>query len=211
MTQKSTERYITIENVCAALVLALLLFVVSCHSTEEPTPSATNTDGPDQEGWNSKITVTSTGQIAAHVQYGHMAKYSKKQQTQFDGGIEVDFYNRAGEHTSHLTADKGLLFEDTNDVEARENVIAKSDSGITLFTQILRWQNRMQKIVTDDFVTIATPKGDTLRGKGFESDQNLKNYLIKQPTGVTQKKFELPKNTRKTTKQAPDSSDENKN
>ena len=189
------------------IIFALLL--LSCHSTEEPAPSATNAEGPDQEGWNSKITVTSNGRIAAHVEYSHMEKYSKKRQVQFDSGIKVDFYNNKGEHTSHLIADKGQLFEDTNDVEARENVIAKSDSGITLRSQSLRWLNRTQKIVTEDFVTITTQKGDTLRGKGFESDQNLKNWFIKKPTGVTQKKFELPRSARKPAEKADSSGNTN--
>ncbi len=205
MTRNCTEKNL-LSKALGILALPLLLACVSCHSAEEPAPSAINADGPDQEGWNSRVTVTSNGKIAAHVQYSHMEKYSKKRQTQFDGGIAVDFYNAQGEHTSHLTADKGLLFEDTNDVEARENVIAKSDSGITLRTQTLRWQNRAQKIVTDDFVTITTLKGDTLHGKGFESDQNLKNWFIKQPTGVTQKKFELPRSNRKPVEQTADSS-----
>ncbi len=187
------------------IILAMLLF--GCHSSEEQTPSATNVDAPDQEGWNSKITVTSNGRLAAVVQYSHMEKFSKKRLVLFDDGIQVDFYNTKAEHTSHLTADKGTLYEESNNVEARENVIAKSDSGITLYSQSLKWLNQTQKIVTEDYVTITTLKGDTLRGKGFESDQNLKNWFIKRPTGVTQKKFELPRSTRRPVEQTVDSSD----
>lgn len=205
MTRNHAEKNLFGQAV-GIFALSLLLSCVGCHSTEEPAPSAANAEGPDQEGWNSKVTVTSNGKIAAHVQYGHMEKYSKKQQTLFDEGIAVDFYNTKGEHTSFLTAAKGLLFEDTNDVEAYENVVAKSDSGITLRTQKLKWLNRTQKIVTDDFVTITRPNGDTLHGRGFESDQNLKNWTIKKPSGVTQKKFELPRSTRKPVEKA-DSTD----
>lgn len=189
-------------------IILATLFLLNCHSPEEQAPSATNVDGPDQEGWNSKITVTSHGRLAAVVQYSHMEKFSKKKLVLFDSGIQVDFYNTKAEHTSHLTANKGTLYEENNNVEARENVIAKSDSGITLHSQSLKWLNQTQKIVTEDFVTITTLQGDTLRGKGFESDQNLKNWFIKQPTGVTQKKFELPRSTRKSAQQAADSSDE---
>lgn len=189
-----------------AFALTLLMTCVGCHSEEEPPPSATTIDAPDQEGWNSKITVTSNGRIAALVRYSHMEKFSKKRLVLFDGGIQVDFYNTKAEHTSHLTADKGTLYEENNNVEARENVIAKSDSGITLRSQSLKWLNQTQKIVTEDYVTITTLKGDTLRGKGFESDQNLKNWFIKRPTGVTQKKLELPRSTRKPAEQTADSS-----
>ncbi|NUO80320.1 LPS export ABC transporter periplasmic protein LptC [candidate division KSB1 bacterium] len=188
------------------LALYVLPACIGCQSAQEPAPSATNAEGPDQEGWNSKVTVTSNGKIAAHVQYGHMEKYSKKHQTQFDEGIAVDFYNTKGEHTSFLTAEKGLLFEDTNDVEAYENVVAKSDSGITLRSQRLKWLNRTQRIVTDDFVTITRPNGDMLHGQGFESDQNLKNWIIKKPSGATQRKFELPRSTPRPLEQTADSS-----
>lgn len=206
MTRNYTEKNL-LGKALGILALPLLLACVSCHSAEEPAPSAINADGPEQEGWNSKVTVTSNGKIAAHVQYGHMQKYSKKRQTQFDEGIAVDFYNTQGEHTSFLTAEKGLLFEDTNDVEAYENVVAQSDSGITLRTQRLKWLNSTQRIVTNDFVTITRPNGDTLHGQGFESDQNLKNWIIKKPSGVAQKKLELPRGSaRAPVEQAADSS-----
>jgi LPS export ABC transporter protein LptC len=109
----------------------------------------------------------------------------------FDGGIIVDFYNTEGKHTSNLVAERGLLHEETNDVEALGNVMAVSDSGITLRAQRLRWDNTRQKIVSNDFVTITRADGDTLHGVGFESDQNMKNYSIRKLSGVTKKRIDL--------------------
>jgi len=150
-------------------------------------------EGPDQEGWNSRITVTNAGRVSAEVQYGHMEKYSKKREVHFDSGIIVDFYNQSGNHTSKLTAERGLLFEVNNDFEAHGNVVVVSDSGITLLSESLKWQNQRQRILTDDFVTVSTADADTLHGKGFESDPNLKNWSIKQTTGVTKRRLNLPR------------------
>jgi hypothetical protein len=83
------------------------------------------------------------------------------------------------------------LHEETNDVEAIEEVVAVSDSGITLFTERLRWDNARQKILSNEFVTITTASNDTLYGHGFQSDQNLKNWSILKPSGVTQKKVDI--------------------
>jgi LPS export ABC transporter protein LptC len=173
------------------LYFGLAVLLLGCRSQQQESVAPPNYDGPDQEGWNSRITVTSNGRVAAVLQYSHMEKYSKRRETKFDGGIVVDFYNTEGKHTSNLVAERGLLREETNDVEAMDNVVAVSDSGITLRTQRLRWDNTRQKIVSNDFVTITTASNDTLYGHGFESDQNLRNWSIRKPSGVTPKKVDL--------------------
>lgn len=170
---------------------SLALVCLGCRSQEQQTVTPPNYEGPDQEGWNSRITVTSNGRTTAVVQYAHMEKFSKRRETKFDGGIVVDFYNTAGQHTSNLVSERGVLYEDTNDVEALGNVVVKSDSGMTVWTQRLRWENARQKIVSNDFVTIATAENDTLHGQGFIADQNLKVWSIRRPSGVSQKKIDL--------------------
>ena len=170
---------------------SLALMCLGCRSQEQQTVTPPNYEGPDQEGWNSRITVTSNGRTTAVVQYAHMEKFSKRRETKFDGGIVVDFYNTAGQHTSNLVSERGVLYEDTNDVEALGNVVVKSDSGMTVWTQRLRWENARQKIVSNDFVTIATAENDTLHGQGFIADQNLKVWSIRRPSGVSQKKINV--------------------
>ncbi len=173
------------------LCCSLVLLCLGCRSQDEQTVTPPNYDGPDQEGWNSRITVTSNGRTSAILQYTHMEKFSKRRETKFDGGIVVDFYNTAGQHTSKLVSERGVLYEETNDVEALGNVVVKSDSGMTVWTQRLRWENARQKIVSNEFVTIATAENDTLHGHGFISDQNLKVWSIRRPSGVSQKKIDL--------------------
>jgi len=173
------------------LFFAIAFLCLGCRSQDEQTVTPPNYDGPDQEGWNSRITVTSNGRTSAILQYAHMEKFSKRGETKFDGGIVVDFYNTAGQHTSNLVSERGVLYEESNDVEALGNVVVVSDSGMTVRTQRLRWDNTRQKITSNDFVTITTAENDTLHGKGFQSDQNLKQWSIGKPSGVSQKKIDL--------------------
>jgi len=173
------------------LYCGLAFWWLGCRSQEQQTVTPPNYDGPDQEGWNSRITVTSNGRTSAILQYAHMEKFSKRRETKFDGGIVVDFYNTEGKHTSNLVSERGMLYEEANDFEALGNVVVKSDSGTTVWTQRLRWENSRQKILSNDFVTIVTAENDTLHGHGFVSDQNLKIWSMRRPSGVSQKKIDL--------------------
>ena len=65
------------------------------------------------------------------------------------------------------------------------NVIARSDSGITLFTETLRWIAEDEKLFTKDSIMITTLDKDTLFGRGFESNADLENWRIVNPSGVT--------------------------
>jgi len=173
----------------AALALSLL---VACQSQQESTRSdPEDIRLPDQEGWNSTVISTDRGRISAKIQYGHMRQYSKRQMVYFDQGVTVDFFNPEGQHTSRATAERGALNEATNDVEALGHVVVASDSGITLFTEAIRWDHTQQRILSDMFVTVTTAEHDTLYGVGFESDQSLANWVIKKPTGVTEKKVDI--------------------
>ncbi len=179
---------------CLLFAVCSLLFAISlgCQSTDPPTPPRGNSEGPDQVGWNSSITVTNNGRLTALVKYHRMEKFSKKRRVLFQDSVEVDFYNQHGQHSSRLTAERGVMNEENNDVVALGNVIVISDSGITLRSDSLRWDNRGQRVVTEAFVTITKASGETLQGYGFESDPNLKLWSIKRASGLTPQKVHLP-------------------
>jgi len=120
-----------------------------------------------------------------------MERYNKRKIVNFSDNVLVDFYDEMGNHTSQLTSDKGRLNESSNNVEAFGNVVVVSDSGITLQTEKIWWDNATEKVVSDQFVTITTAEQDTLYGVGFESDQNLSNWIIKEVRGKTQKSLDI--------------------
>jgi LPS export ABC transporter protein LptC len=167
-----------------------LTFSFACKSDNQQAVAPPG-EVPDQQGWNSKMTATVNGRVSAIIQYGHMERYANQRVVRFDGGVEVDFYNAEGKHSSNVKSERGTLYEPNHDVEAIEDVVVVSDSGMTLRSERLRWDQQLQKIVTTDFVVITTAERDTLWGHGFESDQALKNWSILRPTGVTEKKLAL--------------------
>lgn len=188
--------------------LALLLFALLIFCSREQSEQTSDEPGevfPNQEAWNSTVTSTVDGRLNAVIHYGHMKRFKQRKVVDFDEGIEIDFYNEKGEHTSKLTSERGRLNEATSDIEAFGNVVVVSDSGINLQTEHLFWDNSIEKVVSDTFVTITTTEQDTFYGIGFESDQYLNNWVIRRISGKTSKGLELDLELKKSKKTAADS------
>ncbi|KAA3618177.1 MAG: LPS export ABC transporter periplasmic protein LptC [Calditrichaeota bacterium] len=172
-------------------ILIIGFTLVACEDFDSRALQQPNEKPPDQEGWNSVIVLTNLGQPTAVIKYKHMTKYLNKKQTHFDGGILVDFFNKEGEHASHLTAGRGVVYDSRNNFDAYENVILVSDSGSVLMTEELKWDNARKKIFSNVFSTFTTADGDTLYGDSFESDARMQNVKINQPRGVTHTELSL--------------------
>jgi len=171
------------------------IICIGCDN-EETSSVNQNTDAeklPSQEGYDSELYLTKAGIKQAVLHYGHMQRYEDEKVVYFDEGIELDFYDKNGKHTSYISAEKGKFFENSEDVIGQGNVIVVSDTGMTLFTEELRWDSEMNKIFSDTLVMITTKEGDTLYGKGFESDPDLTRRVIYQPWGVSSERVEINK------------------
>ena len=128
----------------------IVLFILcGCEEKIRPSVVAMNqNDMPSQESWNSIVTFTDSGKVKAILWSGHIASYSAKQFTILSESIHVDFFNEFEQHTSLLTARRGRVNDRTQDFAAYENVIVISDSGTTLRTDSLFWDNATRKIRT---------------------------------------------------------------
>ena len=146
---------------------------------------------PSQEGYDSELYISKAGVKQAVLHYGHMQKFNDQKVVYFDKGIELDFYDTQGKHTSFISAKKGEYHETTEDVVGKGKVVVVSDTGMTLFTEELRWDNEINKIFSDTLVMITTREGDTLFGKGFESNPDLTRRVIYEPWGVSSQKVEI--------------------
>jgi len=100
------------------------------------------------------------------------------------GNVVVDFYNEEGHHISILYTDSARIDENSNNLHAHGNVYVVSDSGYTLSTSELLWDNRYEMIVAEDSVMFTHTAGDTLYGIGFESDIDLERFKIFKPIGI---------------------------
>ena len=145
---------------------------------------------PDQESWEVNIILTDQGMIRAKIRSGHLEKYNEKEFIMLDSSVTVDFFDSDEKHTSILTSNRAEVDQSSNDMKAIGNVVAVSDSGISLYSNTLVWDSKNEKLRTKDKIMITTLEKDTLYGIGFESDSDLENWKIINPSGVTGREFE---------------------
>ena len=174
-------------------LFAVLLTAVQTDCTRKkagpsgPAPQTQTGEYPSQESWNSNLIMTRSGRRQAVIHYGHMTQYDSRKMAYFDGGVQVDFYSVDGVHTSRLNSERGEYNQLTEEVRGIGHVTVVSDTGITLITPFMKWDPRIEKIVSDSAVMVATQKKDTLYGMGFESTSDLSHWVIRRPTGITDK------------------------
>ena len=164
--------------------LSLFTFFFSCSDVPEDETVQADKQYPDQESWSSDIILTKDGKKIAIIGAGHLVKYNDQALISMDEKVDVDFFDNNENHLSHLKSEKAKINERTNDLVAFGNVVVVSDSGVTLYTEELKWDHKREKIISEVFIKLVTEL-DTLTGVGFESDSNLENWVIHNPSGVT--------------------------
>lgn len=170
--------------------LSLLFFIfLSCSSPVNNTEQNVidDVEKPDQMSWNVDIAITRAGKLQARIKADYLEQYSEKSTISLEDNVKMDFYNSEEKLTSTVFADKARINENINFLQATDNIIVESDSGVTLYTDTLTWDNQKEVIFTEDSVMITTEANDTLYGIGFQSDINMEQWKILKPRGVTGK------------------------
>jgi LPS export ABC transporter protein LptC len=71
----------------------------------------------------------------------------------------------------------GKYYEEKELWEAKQNVVAVTKDNDTLKTELLYWDEKKDKIYSDQFVKFIR-KEQIITGIGFESDLQMKNWKI---------------------------------
>ena len=172
------------------MLFPIILAVLFSSCTKQSVENMNSREGlPDQESWGVIIILTDQGIMRAKVESGHLEKYNEKEFILLNNNVKVDFFDANENHTSVLTSQEAEVDQKSNDMKAFGNVVVVSDSGITLYSEALSWKSKDEKLQTKEEIMITTLDNDTLYGIGFESDSDLKNWQIIQPSGVTGRKL----------------------
>ena len=162
----------------------LLIFLLTCQSNELQRSGETRQGRPDAESLDAVITLTNKGAKRGVIRSGNLEKYNENEFIMLDQNVDADFFNEEEVFTTNLKSLVAEIDEEEDFLVAIGNVVVVTDSGVTLFTDTLSWDNQKEKVFTSDSVVFITEKKDTLYGIGFESDIELNNWRILQPTGV---------------------------
>ena len=169
-------------NIFISTVFFFILFLLSCDNRNSEV-SAKAYSGYDNEISNPKISIY---QEKHRVIYSIADKLLKNEgeDATLAGKVISNFFNEEGLHVSTLYSDSAIIENFSNNLTAFGNVRVVSDSGYTLLSNRILWNNQYKLVTSKDSVIFTNSFNDTLYGIGFESDIDLTHSKIYKPFGI---------------------------
>jgi len=194
----------------AALVLGAAIFFYGCENDIEKIKAFNSSDNlPVIEAQNFETIFTDSGQVRYNLKTPKLLRFENEGKAflEFPEGVEITQFDATGKTISSLTADYAKQFIKEEKWEAKNNVVATNEQGDTLLTEHLIWEEKNEKIYTEEFVKFIRPD-QIITGIGFTSDASFKNYRIKDLKGDIYVTFDEKQNRKsnKPKKVEPDSS-----
>ena len=172
------------------LLIAVLLSAAACRERPQSSPMEDDPylNVPLHVSYDIDVHFYDSVQTRAELLAGRAMIWEDRKETTLGQGITVTFFDRVtGERAAVLTADSAVVDDRSKDMIAIGNVVVVSDSShTTLRTPRLVWDQRSERIRTDDEVSIISPT-ERIDGQGMESDQFLTSYRIFKVRGVYQR------------------------
>jgi LPS export ABC transporter protein LptC len=177
--------------ILSVLSVLSVLSAAACEDTGvRPTTTVQSADSADQvlEGFSHYV--TNEGIRRSRVEADTAFFYEPTQITELHK-LKVVFFDTKGEESSTLTAKRGIYRWQDGSMEASGGVVVISPDGRRLATDVLRYENATNLIVTDQHFTF--DRGDEhLEGNSFRSDPDFRNVVTDRPRGVSGDGMLLP-------------------
>jgi len=139
--------------------------------------------GPLNEVDNMEMIMTDSARLSIRLTAPKLIEVQNRDR-HFPKGVYIEFYDKKGNKTTTLKANKGIQYKATNVHTAIGNVVVVNlEKQQTLRTEVLNWNPDTKKLYTDKFVTITTPD-ELIKGTGLEAAQDMSTYTIRQISGV---------------------------
>lgn len=172
-------------NSIAALLLGAAIFFYGCENDIEKIKAFSSPENlPTIEARNFQTLYTDSGQVRFSLKAPKLLRFENEgaEYLEFPEGMELVKYDANKNIVSSLAADYAKQFLKDQKWEAKNNVVATNEKGDTLKTEHLIWEEKTEKIYTEEFVRLIRPD-QTYTGIGFTSDQALENWRIKDLKG----------------------------
>lgn len=176
----------SIKKSIAALVSGAAILFWSCENNIEKIKAFSSPEElPVISAIGFETTFTDSGQVRFNMKAAQLLRYETdgKPFNEFPKGIYLAKFDENKNIISKITADYAKQFDKEQRWEAKNNVIAINASGDTLKTEQLNWDEKTGRITSDKYVKIIRTD-QIMTGIGFEADQNMENWIIKNPKGT---------------------------
>lgn len=178
-------RFIKLNSIAALFFGAAILFY-SCENDIEKIQAFSSPENlPILEAYNFETLFTDSGQVRYSLKTKKLLRFEIEgvEFLEFPEGVEIIQYDAKQKVVSSLTSDYAKQFVKEERWEAKNNVIATNLEGDTLKTEHLIWEEKAEKIYTDEFVEIVREDG-IYTGIGLTADETLQNWRIDKLKGI---------------------------
>ena len=164
--------------------IAMLLFSCSNNKIEEIKELSTSNRNNSMTANHFELLHSDSGIVIFKLITPRLIRYDETQEsfTEFPDGVTVEKYDKNMKITSKISSDYAQYFDKKKQWIAKNNVVVINQNNDSLKTEELIWEEKDKKIHSDKFVTIIRAE-QIINGIGFESDQNLADWQIKEVTG----------------------------
>lgn len=168
-------------------VLVALALAVSCADKKQETIdlSADPETFPTLKTVNVDSYVSDSTYTRYHITAPHWLIFDEAKEPRwvFPAGLYAVRYDNAMNENGSFTADSATYLSDRRQWRFDRNVRMLNINGDKFLTQQLFWDQNSRKIYSDSFIHIER-SDRILEGVGFESNQEMTEYIIRRPTGI---------------------------
>ncbi|WP_072877499.1 LPS export ABC transporter periplasmic protein LptC [Salegentibacter echinorum] len=142
-------------------------------------------DAPQAIAKGVNLKYTDSGRMVANLKSPKMKDFTNKDfpYREFPDGLEVEFFDENNEKST-VTADYGIVYEDTKLIDLQGNVVIFTADSLRLEASQLYWDQTLNWVFTDRPNKIKFPNGALNEGKGFDANQNFGNFRSRTNIGV---------------------------
>ncbi len=157
--------------------ICFFIAIIACNSDSKVNPKSINKSIYENEIFNPKINIFQDKYLAISSNCDRLIKDNGKDAVLI-GNVVSEFFNEEGKHITTLYSDSAIVENISNNLKAFGNVTVVSDSGFTLKSNEILWNNQYKLITSEDSILLTDKSNNEIRGIGFESDIDLTNYKI---------------------------------
>ncbi|PKQ60809.1 LPS export ABC transporter periplasmic protein LptC [Labilibaculum filiforme] len=160
--------------------------LLSCENSIKEVQSITsNEKAPERSGKNVEFIFTDSTRIKSRAFALEFleVKTEDSEYQDFPKGGRITSYDKDGSIAGQIEANYAKHLISDQLWELRNKVVAISDDGKNINTELMFWDQGKGLIYSDQYVRITTDDGQVLEGIGFSSDDKMNKITLKKVTG----------------------------
>ena len=188
MSLKKDKTYLKSLNITAAF-LAAVMFVIfpACSGKDKNLAEAISENDtlPSMSSLGVTTLISDSGITRYKIVAEEWLIFDKKNPPYwaFEKGVYLEKFDTLFRIDASIKADTAYYHEKKKLWELKGNVQIHSQRGDKFQTDLLFWDEKKEKVYSDKFIQIEQ-EDKVIKGYGFESNQDLTEYEIKNTTGI---------------------------